>query len=124
VADERYGDVTGYATGDSTGLGPIVARSADAAGLHASVSTLLLELLSELGALASTATAATERGRGPFRPRPSWAGQLGQLGYRVYLLADQTGIDLAAEVREVAESTYRNASDAQEEETGWPFDSV
>lgn len=104
------------------GLAPIVARSADAADLHATVPALLLELLTELGALAATATAATERGRGPFRPPPDWAGRLGNLAFGVYLLADQTGIDLAAEVRAVAEATQRTATAAQRgNETGWPF---
>ena len=71
-----------------------VARSADAAELHAPVPTLLLELQSLLGTLSATVAAETNRGRKPFRPGGDWAQRLGELAYGVYLLADQTGVDL------------------------------
>jgi hypothetical protein len=71
-----------------------VARSADAAELHAPVPTLLLELQTLLGTLSATVAAETNRGRKPFRPGPDWSAKLGDLAYGVYLLADQTGVDL------------------------------
>ena len=71
-----------------------VARSADAAELHAPVPTLLLELQSLLGTLSATVAAETNRGRKPFRPGPEWGQRLGELAYGVYLLADQTGVDV------------------------------
>ncbi len=71
-----------------------VARSADAAELHAPVPTLLLELQTLLGTLSATVAAETNRGRKPFRPGPDWAARLGEFAYGVYLLADQTGVDL------------------------------
>jgi hypothetical protein len=71
-----------------------VAHSADAAELHAPVPTLLLELQSLLGTLSATVAAETNRGRKPFRPGGEWSQRLGELAYGVYLLADQTGVDL------------------------------
>ncbi len=104
-----------------TDLAAIVAQSADSADLHATVPALLLELQTELGAIAATATAATERGRRPFRPPVDWAARLGTLAYGVYLLADQSGVDLAAEVQRVAGATTRTAA-ARQEQAGWPFE--
>jgi hypothetical protein len=92
-----------------TELGRLVAESADAADLHAAVPALLLELQTELGALAATATTATERGRRPFRPPPDWNRRLGLLGYGIYLLADQSGVELDAEIRSVAKATSSSA---------------
>jgi hypothetical protein len=104
-------------------LAQVVAQSADTADLHASVPALLLELQTQLGALAATATGATERGRRPFRPPGDWASRLGSLAYGVYLLADQSGVDLATEVRGVALATGRNAELAkQRDQAGWPFE--
>jgi len=104
-------------------LAQVVAQSADTAGLHATVPALLLELQTQLGTLAATATAATERGRRPFRPPLDWAARLGSLAYGVYLLADQSGVDLAAEVRGVAAATARNAElSRQQDQAGWPFE--
>ena len=88
-----------------------VARSADAAELHAPVPTLLLELQTLLGTLCATVAAETNRGRKPFRPGPDWPQRLGELGYGVYLLADQTGVDLddgvASTAQRLAESAAR-----------------
>jgi hypothetical protein len=104
-------------------LAQLVAQSADTAGLHATVPALLLELQTQLGALAATATAATERGRRPFRPPPDWASRLGALAYGVYLLADQSSVDLNDHVRAVALATARNAElSNQRTQAGWPFD--
>ncbi len=103
-----------------TDLAQVVAQSADAADLHATAPALLLELQTQLGALAATATAATERGRRPFRPTPDWNRRLGMLAYGVYLLADQSGANLDQEVRVVAEATRNNAQQRRSDQ-GWPF---
>jgi hypothetical protein len=101
-------------------LQPTVARSADIAGLHATAPALLLELQSLLGALSATATEITDRGRRPFRPNAEWAGRLGQLAYRVYLLADQTGVGLDGEARSTAELVEKWAAQ-HGGDNGWPF---
>jgi hypothetical protein len=102
-------------------LQPSVAHSADLAGLHATAPALLLELQSLLGALSTTATEITDRGRRPFRPNASWSGRLGELAYRVYLLADQTGVELDAEIRTAAEAIEKGAAELVAD-GGWPFD--
>src|ERR1700761_556120 len=106
-----------------TDLARLVAESADAADLHASAPALLLELQTELGALSATATAATERGRRPFRPSPDWNRRLGMLAYGIYLLADQSGVDLDQEVRAVADATRVSAANQHRADGGWPFNS-
>src|SRR3954467_2334927 len=83
-------------------LSQAVARSADAAELHAPVPTLLLELQTLLGTLTATVAAETSRGRKPFRPGPDWPKHLGDLAYGVYLLADQTGVDVSVAVADTA----------------------
>lgn len=83
-------------------LSRAVAQSADAAELHAPVPTLLLELQTLLGTLCATVAAETSRGRKPFRPGADWAERLGDLAYGVYLLADQTGVDVAQAVTATA----------------------
>jgi hypothetical protein len=100
-----------------------VARSADTADLHAPAPTLLLELQTLLGSLTATVTAQTDRGRRPFRPSPDWAPRLGELAYGVYLLADQTAVD----VDEAVLSTSRRLAAQGEQakaasEEGWPFE--
>jgi hypothetical protein len=105
-----------------TDLAQTVAQSADSAGLHATVPALLIELQTELGALAASATAATERGRRPFRPPPEWASRLAGLAYGVYLLADQSGVDLESEIRSVATATERSAASRRmDAPPDWPF---
>jgi hypothetical protein len=102
----------------------VVAESADAADLHAPVPTLLLELQSLLGALTASATANTERGRRPFRPGTDWPMRLGELAYGAYLLADQTGVDVAAAVTATADQVRQRANQIQaSSNAGWPFDS-
>ncbi|HEU5266110.1 MAG TPA: hypothetical protein VFU35_05395 [Jatrophihabitans sp.] len=100
-----------------------VARSADVADLHATVPTLLLELQTLLGALTATVTADTERGRRPFRPGSDWTSRLGDLAYGVYLLADQTGVDVSYTVRLTAQHLERTGAQrkAAADSQGWPF---
>ncbi len=99
-----------------------VAESADAADLHATVPTLLLELQTLLGALTATVTTGTERGRRPFRPGPDWPMRLGELAYGVYLLADQTGVDVAQAVTSTAGQLWQRAQQVQAGSNGgWPF---
>lgn len=93
-------------------LSQAVARSADAAELHAPVPTLLLELQTLLGALSATVAAETNRGRKPFRPGPEWPQRLGELAYGVYLLADQTGVDVDLSVAQTADRVGANARPA------------
>ena len=102
-----------------------VARSADIADLHATAPTLLLELQTLLGALTATVTAATERGRRPFRPDPDWSHRLGEFAYGVYLLADQTGVDLSHAVELTAQHLELRGAQQQAnaEQEGWPFGS-
>jgi hypothetical protein len=100
-----------------------VARSADAAGLSAPVPTLLLELQSLLGTLSATVTTQTERGRRPFRPGPEWPARLGELAYGVYLLADQTGVDVAHAVTATAAGLQQRVRPAGGD-GDWPFRSV
>jgi hypothetical protein len=101
----------------------LVAHSSDASGLHATAPALLLELQTQLGILAATASRATERGRRPFRPTGDWAGRLGELAFSVYLLADQTGVDIDSEVSAVAALHERRAEQSASTEAGWPFTS-
>jgi hypothetical protein len=99
----------------------LVAQSSDVAGLHATAPALLLELQTQLGILSATASRATERGRRPFRPTGDWAGRLGELAYGVYLLADQTGVDIASEVAQVAVLQQRRAEQNAGTQADWPF---
>jgi hypothetical protein len=106
----------------SVDLHQTVAQSADAADLHAPAPTLLLELQTLLGSLTASVTAETDRGRRPFRPGPDWSARLGSLAYGVYLLADQTGVDLGQAVAATAEGLYRRGQQAQATEAAdWPI---
>jgi hypothetical protein len=100
-----------------------VAQSADVAELHAPVPTLLLELQTLLGALSATVTAATERGRRPFRPEQDWGNRLGELAYGVYLLADQTAVNVAEAVELTAQHLeLRGQAAKAQDQQGWPFE--
>lgn len=105
-----------------TEIQQLVAQSSDASGLHATAPALLLELQTQLGILAATASRATERGRRPFRPPGDWAGRLGELAYGLYLLADQTGVDVVAEVAKVAVAQQRIAEQSAATLADWPFE--
>lgn len=108
-----------------TELQAFVAESADRAGAHATAPTLLLQSLAALGRLADTTDRATESGRLPFRTGPDWDHELAGLAYTVYLLADQTGVDLDALVREEASrisdaaAVARAKADAQSDDNRW-----
>lgn len=107
----------------TAGLQARVAQSADTADLHATAPTLLLELQSLLGALTATVTHETDRGRRPFRPGPNWSQRLGELAYGVYLLADQTGVDVATAVDLTAQHLELRGRQAKAaDEHGWPFE--
>jgi hypothetical protein len=80
-----------------------VSAASDEVGLHAGAPTLLLELQTLLGALTASAAIATDRGRRPFRVGPEWDRTLSELAFAVYNLADQTGVDLDAGVRSIAD---------------------
>ncbi len=106
-----------------TDLQARVAQSADTADLHAPVPTLLLELQTLLGALSATVTNSTGRGRRPFRPERDWSNRLGELAYGVYLLADQTGVDVAEAVELTAQHLELRGQQAKaQSEHGWPFE--
>lgn len=106
-----------------TDLQDRVARSADTADLHAPAPTQLLELQTLLGALSATVTATTERGRRPFRPEHDWPTRLGELAYGVYLLADQTGVNVEQVVELTAQQLERRGAQAKaQSEHGWPFE--
>jgi hypothetical protein len=105
----------------SSDIARVVADAADRADLHAPVPALLLELQSLLGAVTANVTTATQRGRRPFRPGADWPARLGELAYGLYLLADQTGIDLDQAVRVRAEQLHRSGHAAQPASTEWPF---
>ena len=99
-----------------------VAQTADIADLHATAPTLLLELQTMLGALAAAVTTETDRGRRPFRPEPNWSQRLGELAYGVYLLADQTGVDVSYAVELTAQHLELRGQQAKAaDEQGWPF---
>jgi hypothetical protein len=100
-----------------------VAQTADVAGLFATAPTLLLELQSLLGALSAAVTHETDRGRRPFRPGPQWDQRLGELAYGVFLLADQTGVDVGRAVEQTARQLEARGRQAQEaDQHGWPFE--
>ena len=99
-----------------------VAQTADIADLHATAPTLLLELQTLLGALSATVTNSTGRGRRPFRPEHDWSNRLGELAYGVYLLADQTGVDVSYAVELTAQHLELRGKQAKAaDEQGWPF---
>ena len=101
----------------------VVARSADTADLHANVPTLLLELQTLLGSLTATVTSGTDRGRRPFRPGADWAPRLGELAYGVFLLADQTGVDVRQTVEQTAQHLQSRGQQAQAaSDNDWPFE--
>ena len=67
----------------------------------------------------------TDRGRRPFRPGPEWRSRLGELAYGVYLLADQSSVDVAQAVTAAAADLAAQRRRARAAGTeGWPFDAI
>lgn len=79
-----------------------VARAADQAGSHSTAPALLLQSAAALGRLAELTNTATDGGRRPFRIPADWQAGLAELAYLVYLLTDQTAVDIDAAVRSMA----------------------
>ena len=87
-----------------------VARAADQAGSHCTAPALLLQAAAALGKLAELTSTATEGGRRPFRIPQGWQPELAELAYLVYLLADQTAVDVDAAVRSEAHQRSQAAA--------------
>ena len=83
-------------------LQAVVANAADTAGAHSTAPALLLQAMTALGAGFRATNEATGGGRRPFRIPHEWADQLSELAYLVYLMADQTAVDIDASVRAIA----------------------
>ncbi|HEX2902399.1 MAG TPA: hypothetical protein VHO01_02990 [Jatrophihabitans sp.] len=83
-------------------LQAVVASAADSAAAHSTAPALLLQAVAAVGRLAGVTDRATEAGRRPFRIPHDWPDELAELAWLVYLLADQTGVDLDAAVRAIA----------------------
>jgi hypothetical protein len=103
-----------------------VSTTADHLGLHATAPILALGLQARLGALATEIERATELGRRPFRGSPDWERLLGEIGFALLNLADQTGIDLDRAIRIAADQLYRSGlaqqrSDRPAGPDAWPF---
>jgi hypothetical protein len=105
----------------------VVASTADHLGLHATAPTLVLGLQARLGALAAEIERATELGRRPFRGSPEWEPLLGQIGFALLNLADQTGVDIDRAIRVAADRLYRAGLGQQRVDRAgpdaWPFSS-
>jgi hypothetical protein len=105
----------------------VVASTADHLGLHGTAPTLVLGLQARLGALAAEVEQATELGRRPFRGSPDWERLLGEVGFALLNLADQTGLDLERAVKVAADRLYRAGLAQQRTDRGrtddWPFSS-
>jgi hypothetical protein len=103
----------------------VVVSTADHLGLHGTVPTLLLGLQARVGALAAEVEQTTELGRRPFRGSPNWERLLGEVGFALVNLADQSGLDLDRAVRVAADQLYRAGLAQQRADRGqqadWPF---
>jgi hypothetical protein len=109
-----------------TDLRQLVAETADAVGDHATAPALLMDLQVQLGRLTGLSQDATERGRRPFRVPPGWDVQLGELAYVLYLLADQTGVDVEQQLAGTAWAHRQRAAAARNsvgQPAAWPFES-
>jgi hypothetical protein len=103
-----------------------VSSTADHLGLHATAPTLVLGLQARLGALAAEVERATELGRRPFRGSPDWERLLGDIGFALLNLADQTGVDLDRAIRVATDLLYRSGLQQQQQRAqsgpdAWPF---
>jgi hypothetical protein len=91
-------------------LQAVVAGAADSAGAHSTAPALLLQAVTALGRLSETTNQATDGGRRPFRIPHEWAEQLSELAYLVYLLADQTAVDIDSSIRAIAATVIAGAA--------------
>ena len=103
-----------------------VARSADTADLHATVPTLLLELQTLLGSLTSTVT-GQHRAGAPAVPTGGRSGHRasGSSPTALFLLADQTGVDLATAVQLDGDANWRRKGHQAQTSRSrriWPFE--
>jgi hypothetical protein len=71
---------------------------------------LLLRAVTALGQLSELTNTATDSGRRPFRVPHEWAEQLSELAYVVYLMADQTAVDLDSSIRSIAAGVIADAA--------------
>ena len=102
----------------------VVAGTADHLGLHGTAPALALTLQARLGALAAEIERATETGRRPFRGTPAWETLLGDVGFALLNLADQTGVDIDRAIRIAADRLYRGGMQPPQQRTdreAWPF---
>jgi len=90
-------------------LQAVVASAADMAEAHSTAPALLLQAMTSLGRLSDLANTATAGGRRPFRIPHEWSEQLSELAYLVYLLADQTAVDVDTSVRSIAATVTAQA---------------
>ncbi|MDQ2839230.1 MAG: hypothetical protein M3Y42_20060 [Actinomycetota bacterium] len=86
-----------------------VASAADSAGAHSTAPALLHQAVAAVGRLSETTNTATDGGRRPFRVPHEWSEQLSELAYLVYLLADQTAVDVDTSVRAIASRVVTDA---------------
>lgn len=90
-------------------LQAVVANAADAAEAHSTAPALLLQAMTALGRLSDLTNTATGGGRRPFRIPHEWSDRLSELAYLVYLLADQTAVDVDSSVRSIAATVTAQA---------------
>ena len=96
-------------------LQAVVADAADSAGAHSTAPALLLQAVTALGRLSELTNTATGGGRRPFRIPHEWSDQLSELAYLVYLLADQTAVDIDSSVRSIAATVSAEAAHSRAE---------
>jgi hypothetical protein len=101
-------------------LADVVAEATDLLALGGSASALLLEVQAQLGLLSALAAQLTERGRLPFRPDEAWNDAIARLSFSLFNLADQTGVDLDAVTRALAQQVIATNRASTPEPAAWP----
>jgi hypothetical protein len=99
----------------------MVVGTADHLGLHGTVPALVLSLQARLGSLAAEVERATEVGRRPFRAGQAWEQLLGDVGFALLNLADQSGVDIDRAIRVAADRLYRAGLAQQAQRDAWPL---
>ena len=84
-----------------------VNRFVERNGLEAPVQARLLDLVSEAGEASKEVLKATDYGRAAFRARAEWAHELGDILFSLVCLANSTGVDLEAALRDALEKYGR-----------------